>query len=105
MRLIDADKLLEDLKKTDRYFMLKFDVENAPTVEVDKLILIVAKRHGKREIMLNALRPHGKWINQEQGAFYPIECSNCHNEPFCNDEGYKLSNYCSNCGADMRGEE
>lgn len=32
MRLIDADALLEDLKKTGRYFQAKFDIENAPTV-------------------------------------------------------------------------
>lgn len=32
MRLIDADALLQDLKKTDRYFMLKADLDNAPTV-------------------------------------------------------------------------
>jgi len=32
MRLIDADALLEKLRKTDRYFMLKFDIESAPTV-------------------------------------------------------------------------
>lgn len=32
MRLIDADALLENLKKTDRYFTLKNDLENAPTV-------------------------------------------------------------------------
>lgn len=32
MRLIDADALLEKLKKTDRYFMLKADIDNAPTV-------------------------------------------------------------------------
>lgn len=40
-RPIDADALLENLKKTDRYFMLKFDIEEAPTLE---------------------LQPHDKWI-------------------------------------------
>ena len=34
MRLIDADKLLEKLKKTDRYFMVKFDIEEAPTIKI-----------------------------------------------------------------------
>lgn len=33
-RPIDADKLLDKLKKTDRYFMIKFDVEEMPTVEL-----------------------------------------------------------------------
>lgn len=46
-------------------------------------------------------RPSGRWINQSQGAKYPCECSECHTEPFCNDDGYVLSNFCPNCGADM----
>lgn len=50
-------------------------------------------------------RTQGEWITQEQGAFYPIECSNCHNEPFCNDEGYVLSKFCPECGAKMERSE
>jgi len=48
-------------------------------------------------------RPQGEWITQEKGAFYPIECSNCHNEPACKDEGYVLSKFCPECGAKMKG--
>ena len=33
MRLIDADALLEELKKTYKYFDLKFYIEDAPTIE------------------------------------------------------------------------
>ena len=51
----------------------------------------------------SADRPHGEWINQDNGAFYPYECSNCHEQPFCDDYGYHLTNYCPNCGADMKG--
>lgn len=32
MRLIDADALLKELRYTDRYFMVKYDIESAPTV-------------------------------------------------------------------------
>lgn len=32
MRLIDADELLERLKKTDRYFLIKFDIEESQTI-------------------------------------------------------------------------
>lgn len=32
-RLIDADALLEKLKKTDRYFSVKFDIAEAPTID------------------------------------------------------------------------
>lgn len=49
-------------------------------------------------------RPHGEWINQDNGAFYPYECSNCHEQPFCDDYGYHLTNYCPNCGAKMGGD-
>lgn len=33
MRLIDADALLEKMKQTYRYFDIKFDVEEAPTID------------------------------------------------------------------------
>lgn len=39
MRLIDADALLEKMKKTDRYFNIKFDIEEAPTVNMWSLVL------------------------------------------------------------------
>lgn len=40
---------------------------------------------------------YGKWIISSDG-YYPY-CSECHHRP----EG-KLSNYCPECGADMRGK-
>lgn len=33
MRLIDADEFLEKMKETNRYFDVKFDIEEAPTVD------------------------------------------------------------------------
>jgi hypothetical protein len=33
-RYIDADAFLEKMKKTNRYFDVKFDIENFPTVDV-----------------------------------------------------------------------
>lgn len=38
MRLIDADALLEKMKKTDRYFNIKFDIEDAPTVDAVEVV-------------------------------------------------------------------
>ena len=65
MRLIDADALLEELKKTGRYFQSKFDIENAPTVElteeqaIDKLHETGwLPRHDKEMTE----RPQGEWI-------------------------------------------
>lgn len=38
MRLIDADALLEKMKKTDRYFNIVFDIEDAPTVDAAEVV-------------------------------------------------------------------
>ena len=46
----------------------------------------------------------GKWINQDEGSQYPMDCSVCHNEPFCDDYGYVLTNYCPHCGTKMEAE-
>lgn len=85
-------------------------IDNAPTVDINKLILIVAKRSGKREMMLNALRPQGTW-DYEQVALYGV-CSNCGvavtsnlADMFLYEEIGKCPyniNFCPNCGAYMR---
>ena len=38
MRLIDADALLEKMKRTSRYFDVLFDVEEMPTVDVVEVV-------------------------------------------------------------------
>ena len=44
----------------------------------------------------------GKWINQDEGASYPIECSECHKEPLLDAYGYYVfSDYCPHCGIKM----
>lgn len=46
---------------------------------------------------------HGEWVFNQFGEPH---CSVCGNYPLQNgDESYALSNYCPNCGADMRGGE
>lgn len=48
-------------------------------------------------------RPKGEWIIDENGDYI---CNQCNNYPLRNDnEELTLSNFCSNCGADMRGKE
>ncbi len=47
----------------------------------------------------------GRWIGQNEGAYYPIECSRCHKEAFVDDFGYRTSAYCPNCGAKMNSED
>ena len=38
MRLIDADALLEKMKKTSRYFNVVFDIESTPTVDAVEVV-------------------------------------------------------------------
>lgn len=37
-RLIDADALLEKMKRTSRCFQIKFDIEEAPTIEAEPVV-------------------------------------------------------------------
>ena len=88
MRLIDADVLYK--KVTEEYCdivagrypfnIVAYDMANmvkdAPTVEPVR----------------------GEWIGVEFDMFF--ECSNC---GYSTD--YRLTNFCPNCGADMRGEK
>lgn len=93
MRLIDADALIEKLlfvKEAENEIYGRGSwrfatkcirvIEDAPTIEPE--------------------RKKGKWI------LYKIEHGKC---PFCGHSVDLMTpedrNYCSNCGADMRGEE
>lgn len=53
---------------------------------------------------LKAEQRKGEWIETSEGTM----CSNCHKYPY-DDGEYHIANwhsdYCPNCGADMRGEE
>lgn len=44
----------------------------------------------------------GRWMNQDSGAHYPIECSECGKEPLLDEYGnYVFSDYCPSCGSIM----
>lgn len=89
-RLIDADALKNTFKDKEGNEFTAFHfydaIDNAPTVE----------------------RPHGEWIEKhcDYGVYY--RCSNCHKMPpnyECDyKEGAIKTNFCPNCGADMRKE-
>ena len=80
LKIIGKDNLL-DFEQGKKYaFETAIDfIDNAPTVEPK--------------------RPQGKWLEHENY----IECDQCHMR-FLKDHLIR-KRYCSNCGADMRGEK
>ncbi len=51
-----------------------------------------------------ALPKRGRWIKKEERVWYWYECSECGESPLFRNGERVLSDYCPNCGADMRGE-
>ena len=52
------------------------------------------------------MRPQGKWIDEDNGCFNFKKCSVCNEAAEWLDGGSQLlSNFCSNCGARMKGGE
>ena len=85
MRLIDADAFLERMSRTDRFFGVVFDINDAPTVDAVPVV-------------------HGRWLTWEEQfpgrtprkkSGLGVFCSACHNH------ADNMFNYCPNCGAKM----
>lgn len=114
MRLIDADKLKEYMNSVfltngnKRLFCQIID--NAPTVEITEEQAI-DKLHETGWIIRHdkemTERPHGEWIvDEDYERFNFKKCSVCNQYAEWLDGGSQfLSNYCPNCGADMRPTE
>ena len=64
MRLIDANALKEKMKCTNRYFSIKFDIDEAPTIDPETLPIVqelreqLAKVTAERNAVIEQL--HGK---------------------------------------------
>ena len=97
------------------------EIVNAPTVEpcYQTTSCLDCKNYDKekyycprfckviREIAKENQRPQGKWIKVVENLSWHYECNKCHNRPLMArlvDEDV-LSEFCPNCGADMRGKE
>ena len=81
---IDKQAFLDCMKRTDRYFNVKFDIENFPNADVAPV-------------------RHGRWEEASDGD--GIVCPFCRTD-FCTiiyDTEY--FNYCPNCGAKMDKKE
>ena len=89
MRCINADELLS-------WFDNHYDDEIVTVGYVSGLI--------KDSPTVEPERKTGKWIDQDEGAFYPIECSECHKVPLLDAYGDCVcSDFCPHCGAKMDG--
>ena len=89
---INKQAFLDYMKRTDRYFNVKFDIENFPNADVAPV-------------------RHGRWIPLTECANEGVYCSICKKKVWKSDYAQcskksrnKLeSNYCPNCGAKMDG--
>jgi len=125
MRLIDADAFSEEMKRRQDacekwmhdaerlndedmisrangawsvFIETKLTLDKQPTVEPD-MAQVLAYECGKAE------RKRGRWIKQMDELAWWYECSVCGDYPLKDAYGYEsLSQFCPNCGADMRGE-
>lgn len=103
MRLIDADALKAVLEDVQGYVHIEefFEYMNdMPMLNLQKTI-DEAYSNGYRDGTLDAEheRPQGKWMKTALYGQTCYECDNCHLH-----YDYE-SNFCSNCGAQMKGEE
>lgn len=91
MRLIDADALLERMKRTNRYFDVKFDIMESPAVDAEPV------RHG-RWVPVDGKHPCDEW-----------DCTACGERrtflvEMDADDMEECYPYCPNCGAKMDGD-
>jgi hypothetical protein len=104
---------IDDLTRTERL------IDNAqPVVNAYTKGFSDGERSGRnfpltdeeKAIIVRQWRPHGEWITWEEAENYIAspnrhECSCCHDSAQILINGIELlSDYCPNCGADMRGE-
>ena len=80
-------------------------IDNAPTVEpnCEGCATWVMSTELLKKRLSYLERPQGEWLHHEEytnnRTFYITEC------PFCKLRVHEETNFCSNCGADMRSEE
>lgn len=89
---IDAKAFLEHMKKTSRYFDVKFDIESFPDADVTPVVHSYWERYDCNQYMGTDEYGEPKW---RDGRYYV-----CHNYK-CRRKTVIKSNYCPNCGAKM----
>ena len=112
MRLIDADALKEEVnkKKVVGRFNTLLLIDNAPTVENITVFCEHANKEElesiKKELEKVIERPQGEWIRLHTIGDYKCSICGAENLYKYTDEHERWiktnSNFCPNCGADMR---
>ena len=90
MRLVDADRLVQKLKKV--HIMINPHLREGRAVRELIFNIINYLEDEKSQIDPESLRPKAKWKEKQYwtSVFY---CSNCEHE-----ENRRRTNYCPNCG-------
>ena len=97
MRLIDDDELMSDVYRSDE--QQKNDVWHTSDIEY----LVMAQPTVDAVPVV-----HGHWVSLTECANAGVYCSVCKKKVYkedyawCNRKNKLRSNYCPNCGADMR---
>ena len=85
---IDRDAFLEHMKRTDRYFDVKYDVKNFPAADVAPVV-------------------HGRWDDSGRytfpGGSTAVRCTVCGCALTASEYLLNEWNYCPVCGARMQG--
>ena len=101
-KYIDREAFIEHMKNTDRYFAVKYDIENFPSADIDRPTKSQFKRMAAQ--MDYAPVVHGAWIQGgTEGGFHIWRCSRCGRGVSSNPDGVDL--YCYHCGARMDGND
>lgn len=113
--LISRSALLKDMEEERQYFHKRGlggaehilvhhclpHIDNATAVEQECYITGAQWN----EFMEEHKRPHGEWFLLDECSNEGVYCSNCHKKVYRVEYANQKvkSNYCPNCGADMRG--
>lgn len=99
--LISREVLLSEYDNNFvRYKDFRDFLENVPDVEIRDSLFVNGYAQGYEDAKAKFERPQGEWIFRQgvtAGGYY--KCNKC------GEVERAEKNYCSNCGADMRGEE
>ena len=80
-------------------------IDNAPDAPVNHVILYAARRNGKRQQILDAVRPKGEWICDVDLKWHCSICHDCIQDIGSKEWVTSINQFCKYCGADMRGDK